>query len=108
MKTYHAFSNEVRVLFMYNYSCFECGRSDRGITLHHNKSQWKTNKYTESAFNCVPLCLICHEKVKQDKTETERYCLLSMKYLQREGYIPKQIDIDYLEEYKLLDLIKEL
>jgi hypothetical protein len=105
---FHPFSEKTKALFIYNYNCFECGRSDKGLTPHHNVSQWKINEYTDSPINLIPLCINCHENVKQDKEETERYCLQTMRYLKSEGYVPTIKDINYLVRYKLEHLIEKI
>ncbi len=108
MQLSHEFKTEDREYYRYAYSCLNCRRSDRGLELHHIKGRKKHQKYLSSIFNSFLICRDCHSKILHTKEEERNFVLITMKYLQREGYIPQKIDINYLEEYKLLDLIKEL
>ena len=76
MKLKNPFSQNTRLLFLYCFSCFNCGRSDRGLELHHITGR-NDNKPT----NAIPLCPECHSHANHSKTEEERYKILTKQFL---------------------------
>ena len=77
MKLRNQFSQETRLLFLYVYSCFDCGRSDQGLELHHI-----TGRNDSKATNAFPICRVCHVKVKHNDEEHKRYKSITKKWLE--------------------------
>jgi len=108
MNLAHEFKKEDRQIYLYEYSCHECGRSDRGLELHHIYAREKHKQYLSSLFNSRLLCKKCHDNIRHTKEERERFVLATMKFLKEQNYKPKQIDIDFLKENNLIHLIEKL
>lgn len=91
MKLANPFPQSVRILFLYCYQCFACGRSDRGLELHHI-----VGRSSSSAFNAIPLCPYCHSKVGHTEDE-ERYLFsLVLPFLFQVKFQPLSSDYDFL------------
>lgn len=82
MKLRNPFSEETRLLFLYVYACFDCGRSDRGVELHHI-----TGRNDNSPTNAFPICRVCHVKVKHNDEEHKKYKQITKDYLARQSTI---------------------
>lgn len=76
MKLRNPFSEETRLIFLYVYYCFDCGRSDQGLELHHI-----TGRNDNSKENAFPICRVCHAKVKHTAEEHERYKAITKDFL---------------------------
>jgi len=91
MELNNPFPQSVRLLFLYVYGCFQCGRSDRGLELHHI-----VGRSSNSAFNACPLCKDCHSKIRHSQEE-ERYLLSKvLPFLLQVKFQPLQSDYDFL------------
>jgi len=77
MKLKNNFSQETRLLFLYVYSCFNCGRSDKGLSLHHI-----TGRNSNAKENAIPLCLECHSHANHSQEEEEKYKQITKKWLE--------------------------
>ena len=77
MKLRNPFSQETRLLFLYIYACFDCGRSDRGLELHHI-----TGRNSSAKENAIVLCIECHSRVGHTKKEEKRYKELTEIFLE--------------------------
>jgi hypothetical protein len=97
MKLQNPFPLRVRVLYLYVYSCFSCGRSDKGIELHHI-----FGRESAAAFNAIPLCKDCHGHVGHTDTEHERYFFLNIEYLLGQRYEPQEDDYDLVRAHSFL------
>ena len=91
------FSQKTRLLYLYVFSCFGCGRSDRGLELHHI-----TGRDSSSAFNACPLCKDCHVKVIHIQTEERRYFNINQHFLSSERYQPIEEDWQFLRDHEYL------
>lgn len=103
MKLDNPFPPEVRNLFLYVYSCFSCGRSDKGLELHHI-----TGRDSSSAFNACPICTVCHAKIGHTQIEERRLFDFVQSFLLGEGYQPVQNDFDFCRSHPWLVLAKTL
>ena len=108
MNLSHEFKKEDKEYFRYEYACMECGRSDRGLELHHIKGRRNFEKFLSSIFNAILLCKYCHDKILHTKEEEEKFVLKTMKFLKEENYKPNKNDLEYLKKYNLIHLIKEI
>lgn len=82
MKLKNPFSNDTKVMFMYCYSCFDCGRSDRGLEIHH-----VTGRNDNKPTNAIPLCPECHSHAGHSQEEETKYKKLTREFLIRENYL---------------------
>jgi len=108
MNLAHEFKKEDREYYRYEYACHECGRSDRGLELHHIKGRKNHEHHLSSIFNSRLLCKFCHDKILHTKEEEERFVLETMRFLKEQNYQPKKIDLLFLKEYNLLKLITKI
>ena len=92
MKLRNPFPREVRLLYLYNYKCFNCG-SNEMLELHHIMG-----RISDSAFNACPLCHKCHDKVTHSREEHTHFFRTNFEYLLREGYSPTPNDYAFLEK----------
>lgn len=103
MKLKNPFNQRVRDNFLYVYSCFKCGRSDRGLELHHI-----TGRSSDSMINACPLCKVCHNSIKhcfEEETFLRKVTLTF--YIANKIKIPskdlsylKDVDIELYNRYK--------
>lgn len=80
MKLKNNFPEDTRLLFLYVTSCFDCGRCDQGLELHHI-----TGRDSNDPTNAFPICRICHSKVKHNDEEHERYKKITKAFLEKEA-----------------------
>lgn len=80
MKLRNPFPPEVRNLFLYTYHCFNCGRSDKGLELHHI-----TGRDDNSKENAIPLCLECHSHANHSKEEETKYKRIIKQWLESQS-----------------------
>jgi len=74
------FSDEVRSLFLFETSCWKCGRSDVGLELDHI---W--GRKSNSAYNAFLICRICHtNKGTHDFRKWQSFKIKA--FLKKEGY----------------------
>ena len=95
MKLKNPFKRDIKNNFLYVYSCFDCGRSDRGLELHHI-----IGRKSDSKLNAIPLCLKCHSKCGHSKAEESKYLQIMIRYYLEGKVILNGKDIDFYEEYK--------
>lgn len=91
MQLDNPFSQKVRLLYLYVYACFDCGRSDRGLELHHI-----FGRDYSCAFNACPLCKICHAKIAHNRAEHTRLFFKNLRFLLKEKYTPQEDDYEML------------
>lgn len=78
------FPPEVRLLFLYSYECWECGRNGNtsgGMELHHIYG-----RISSSALNAAPLCRECHAGVLHLQDEHRRLMRKTMQFLLANQY----------------------
>lgn len=92
MKLANPFPPEVRLLFLYVYSCWECGRSDLGLELHHI---W--GRISGSALNAAPICPACHNRIKHDIPTHRRLFKKTIDFLALTDYKTVPADADFLD-----------
>lgn len=87
------FTENTRALFIWNYSCFECGRS-KPLTLHHI-----FRRISKSPLNAAPLCQSCHEvgDIHSDKKRV-KYLLKTISFLWKQNYKLNKSDKEFLAE----------
>lgn len=91
MKLANPFPDEVRVLFIDVYWCFKCGRSDRGLELHHI---W--GRISGSALNACPLCTHCHAEILHTPEVHRELFRLTISFLTEIKYKLKAVDEVFL------------
>lgn len=84
------FPIEVRVLYLYSYECWKCGRN-QNLELHHI-----LGRVSSSAFNSAPLCHNCHEHILHTKEERRFLFEKTVAFLVKEGYEPTKEDWDFI------------
>lgn len=87
MKLDNPFPSRVRLLYFYEFACFGCGRSDRGLELHHI-----FGRDYNCAFNACPLCKVCHERVAHNDDEHSLYFFKNVQFLLSQSYAPQDND----------------
>jgi hypothetical protein len=92
MKLDNPFPQSVRNLFLYVYWCFKCGRSNRGLELHHI-----FGRVSASALNACPLCKFCHGEIVHTVEEEQELLKITINFLVREGYKLKPVDDSFLD-----------
>lgn len=100
MKLKHPFSQNTRNLFLYEYGCWMCGRSDKGLELNHTYG-----RVSSSPVNASLICSECHSHIGHTQKEHVFLLSLSLKFLARTGYNFTSKDIDFLNSIKV-DFIK--
>lgn len=80
MKLRNPFPEEVRNLFLYCYNCFNCGRGDKGLELHHI-----TGRNSNAKENAIPLCPECHSHALHTISEETRYKELNKQWLESQS-----------------------
>ena len=93
MQLKNPFTNETRNLYLYCYSCFNCGRSDLGLELHH-----VIGRSSSSPFNAFPICLACHGRACHSQEEEQKYFAINLRFLHSIGYKPTEEDLQFLRE----------
>lgn len=81
MKLNNPFSDDTRLLFLYVYSCFLCGRSDRGLELHHI-----IGRGSSSPLNACPLCIECHSHIGHSVAEQRKLLHRTAVFLEDQNY----------------------
>ncbi|MGH7239252.1 MAG: hypothetical protein ACREHG_04195, partial [Candidatus Saccharimonadales bacterium] len=97
MKLDNPFPQRVRLLYLYNYACFDCGRSDRGLELHHI-----FGRDYACATNAFPICPVCHAKAGHSRKEHTLYYFINLRFLHAEHYVWLADDYAMLDTEKWL------
>lgn len=97
MELQNPFPQKVRLLYLYVYACFNCGRSDLGLELHHI-----LGRVSASAFNACPLCPKCHSEEIHGQDAQRRLFEINLAFLIKELYRPEEHDYDFLRDYPFL------
>jgi len=99
MKLKNPFKGDTRLLFIDNFGCFSCGRSDRGIEAHHI-----VGRVSRSPLNLAPICPLCHSRINHNEFEERDLFNKVWKYLKKEGYKPTFEDREFLEKNQRLTI----
>jgi hypothetical protein len=95
MKLSNPFSEETRLLFLYETACWDCGRCNNGLELHHNYG-----RISGSPLNAVLLCHTCHERIQKTQEQRHEHLRKSIRFLQVQGYTLTKKDDLFLELIK--------
>lgn len=90
MKLANPFSEDTRNLYLYEYACFDCGRSDRGLSLHHIRS-----RISDSPLNSYLICNDCHIVCGHTQEEESKYLKQTIKWLLSQQYELTKKDIEF-------------
>ncbi len=88
----------VRVLYAYNYECWECGQNGTqtgGMSLHHI-----VGRSSASAFNSAPVCGKCHTHMGHTVKEQRFLFDKTQQYLLKEKYEPVEEDWDFIRQHR--------
>ena len=94
MKLNNPFSQDTKLLYLYCYACFDCGRSDRGLEIHHI-----VGRSSKSPLNAFPICKHCHNKCNHNDKEEGKYLKIALKFLLRESYKLTEEDIEFYNKH---------
>lgn len=94
MKLRNGFNQNTRNLFLYEYSCWNCHRSDLGLELHHREG-----RVSDSPLNCCLLCPRCHAKGQRDEEFKGRMKNKVLDFLERQEYILNKEDEEFYDKY---------
>lgn len=93
MNLKHPFLQETRLLYLYEYGCKNCDRSNDGLELHH-----LLGRISSSPFNAMLLCRTCHDKVTQNDEETKKFFKININFLLKFHYNPTNEDWLFLKQ----------
>lgn len=94
MKLANPFSSRVRLLYLYAYSCIECGSNGNGrggLELNHI-----VGRESASAFNASLLCHECHSHIGHTQEEHRRLFVKNLEWLLSQNYVPTEEDWDFI------------
>lgn len=97
MKLNYNFPIEVRVLYLYHYSCFLCGSNGSdcgGLEIHHI-----LGRVSDSAFNSSCLCKKCHSRIGHTREEHQLIFFYTIQFLRDQQFIPSDKDMQFLFDY---------
>jgi len=97
VKLSNPFSDEVRNLFLYDYSCENCNRSDKGLELHHI-----VGRSSNSCLNAILLCLDCHKVCGHSQEEESKYLQKAIKREVNRKTKLTEKDIEFYNKHKNL------
>ena len=97
MKLALPFSEDTRNLFLYEYACWSCSRSDRGLELHHS-----LGRCSDSPLNAYIICTYCHSHANHSQQEESKYLQQTIKWLLRQGYELTEEDVAFYVAHKHL------
>jgi len=101
MHLQNPFSQDTRNLFLYEYSCWLCARSDRGLEIHHS-----LGRCSNSPLNAFLICTYCHSHMGHSQKEEANCLQTTMRWLLRQGYELTKKDIEFYTTHKNLYDIK--
>lgn len=94
MKLKNPFTQSTRLLFLYEYACMNCERSDQGLELHHLHG-----RISNSPLNACPLCLNCHAIGKRDNDFRQLMHNKILKLLEKLEYNLTKEDNEFYAKY---------
>jgi hypothetical protein len=95
MKLQNPFSQNTRNLFLYEYNCWMCARSDKGLELNHTYG-----RVSSSPVNASLICTECHSHIGHTQKEHIFLLSLSLKFLARVGYDFASEDVEFIKTIK--------
>lgn len=95
MKLKNNFSQKTRNLYLYSRNCWVCGRSDKGLEIHH-----VFGRVSKSPFNAAVVCLECHSHMGHSQEERRMLLRRAVRFLAREKYEFTKEDTDFLRTVK--------
>lgn len=95
MKLKNNFPKHVRNLYLYEYGCWVCSRSDQGLELHHI-----FGRVSSSPCNASVVCMECHSHMGHSRKEHVSLLAKSLKFLAKSGYRHDMLDIAFLNSVK--------
>lgn len=97
MALQNPFPPKVRSLYLFTWACFNCGRSDKGLELHHI-----FGRESFAAFNAIPLCRVCHAAVTNSHEERAKFFFKNVEYLLQQNYQPQPNDFELIRNHAFL------
>lgn len=97
MQLANPFSNETRILYLYEYKCILCssnGTSRGGLELNHI-----FGRVSASPYNASLLCHECHSHVGHNREEHKELFELNAKFLAEIGYQWNYYDKQFIDDY---------
>lgn len=91
MNLKNPFSPNTRNLYLYEYQCWVCSRSDKGLELHHIYG-----RLSNSPYNGAVCCMECHSHMGHSREEHRELLMKAVRFLNREGYRPSREDAAFL------------
>lgn len=86
------FSDKTRELFIFTYSCWDCGMS-KPLTLHHIYK-----RISNSPMNSAPVCQECHDKSNiHSRDKRAKFMNKTIKFLQKQDYKLTKKDREFLK-----------
>lgn len=101
MNLKNPFSQKTRHLYLYEYGCWICGRSDKGLELHHI-----FGRVSSSPYNGALLCIECHGHMGHDDIEQDTLLKLACEFLARMNYVADLRDKRFLSTTDFVNLWK--
>ena len=95
MKLNNPFTLKTRNMFLYEYSCWTCGRSDRGLELHHI-----VGRTSKSPLNAYLICTHCHSHANHSHEEEKEYLKTTMIFMLKQHYIFTDEDKEFIQGHK--------
>jgi len=89
--------SRVRSMYLYVFACFNCGRSDKGLELHHI-----FGRESPAAFNACPLCRVCHAAVTNSNEERARFFFKNVEFLLDNHYELQPDDLAVVAKHPFL------
>jgi len=93
MKLRNNFPEEVRLVYLYTYACEDCGRSDKGLEIHHI-----LGRCSSCFLNSIVLCKDCHSRCGHSFKEEQIYLNYRIRTLY--NYSLKEEDVKFYLENK--------
>ena len=94
MQLKNPFSEETRLLFLYEKSCWLCHRCDLGLEIHHITN----GRISSSVFNAFLICSECHREMCHSQQEEQKLFAITFKWVYNIMYKPKDIDILFIRD----------
>ncbi len=95
MQLKNPFTQKTRLLFLYEHSCFDCGRSDKGLELHHI-----VGRASNSPLNAYLICMECHSHANHSFKEEAKYLQQTLKFLMHNKYNLTEKDIEFYNKHR--------
>ncbi len=97
MKLQNSFSEDTRNLFLYEYSCWLTGRSDKGLELHHIRG-----RISNSPLNAYLISSEAHAHIGHTQEEESKFLKQTLRWLLKQQYELTKKDIEFYNQNILL------